>query len=107
MKKSKYPIITLLTFLFVISFAGSSRPWHDETHIAIAKTTGYKKWYNATGADMAKLKAGIPDAPALMVRVYGNSDQVSPTLNQVTELIADYDAVQLSDDEIGIAHQAF
>lgn len=58
MKKSKYPIITLLTFLFVISFAGSSCPWHDETHIAIAKTTGYKKWYNATGADMAKLKAG-------------------------------------------------
>ncbi len=58
MKKSKHPIITLLTFLFVISFAGSSYPWHDETHIAIAKTTGYKKWYNATGADMAKLKAG-------------------------------------------------
>jgi len=58
MKKSKHPIITLLTFLFVISFAGSSHPWHDETHIAIAKTTGYKKWYNATGADMAKLKAG-------------------------------------------------
>ena len=58
MKKSKYPIITLLTFLFVISFADRSYPWHDETHIAIAKTTGYKKWYNATGADMAKLKAG-------------------------------------------------
>jgi hypothetical protein len=58
MKKSKHPIITILTFLFVFSFASSSYPWHDETHIAIAKTTGYKKWYNATGADMAKLKAG-------------------------------------------------
>lgn len=51
-------IITLLSIFFVISFSGNSYPWHDETHIAIAKATGYKKWYNATGADMAKLKAG-------------------------------------------------
>jgi pentose-5-phosphate-3-epimerase len=58
MKKAKYPIVTLLTVFFVISFVGNSYPWHDETHIAIAKATGYKKWYNATGADMAKLKAG-------------------------------------------------
>jgi len=58
MNKTKYPIITLLLIFFVISFAGNSYPWHDETHIAIARATGYKKWYNATGADMAKLKAG-------------------------------------------------
>ncbi|GMQ79895.1 MAG: hypothetical protein BMS9Abin03_344 [Thermodesulfobacteriota bacterium] len=58
MKKAKYPIIIFLTFLFITSFVGNSFPWHDETHIAIAKVTGYKKWYNATGADMAKLKAG-------------------------------------------------
>jgi hypothetical protein len=58
MDKSKHFIITLLSFFLVISFAGNSYPWHDETHIAIAKATGYKKWYNATGADMAKLKAG-------------------------------------------------
>jgi len=58
MKKAKYPIVTLLTVFFVISFVGNSYPWHDETHIAVAKATGYKKWYNATGADMAKLKAG-------------------------------------------------
>lgn len=58
MRKIKYPIITLLTFFFITSFVGNSYPWHDETHIAIAKATGYKKWYNATGADMAKLKAG-------------------------------------------------
>jgi len=58
MKIAKYPIITLLTVLFLVGFASNSYPWHDETHIAIAKSTGYKKWFNATGADMAKLKAG-------------------------------------------------
>ena len=58
MIKTRYPIITLLTVFFVISFSGNSYPWYDETHIATAKAAGYKKWYNATGADMAKLKAG-------------------------------------------------
>jgi len=58
MKKTKYPIITLIAVFFVISFAGNSYSWHDETHIAIAKSTGYKKWFNASGADMSKLKAG-------------------------------------------------
>lgn len=32
--------------------------WNDETHIAIAKAAGYKKWFNTAGADMAKIKAG-------------------------------------------------
>lgn len=32
--------------------------WHDETHLAVAKAAGYFKWYNAVGADMAKIKAG-------------------------------------------------
>jgi hypothetical protein len=58
MRKTNYPIVTLLSIFFVISFSGNSYPWHDETHITIAKATGYKKWYNAAGADMAKLKAG-------------------------------------------------
>ena len=58
MKKAKYLIIPLFVMFFIISFTGNSYPWHDETHIAIAKVAGYKKWFNATGADMAKLKAG-------------------------------------------------
>ena len=58
MKKAKCSIVILLSFFFAISFSGNSYPWYDETHIAIAKATGYKKWYNSTGADMAKLKAG-------------------------------------------------
>lgn len=58
MIKTKYPIITILSVFFIASFTGNSYAWHDETHIAIAKATEYKKWFNATGADMAKLKAG-------------------------------------------------
>jgi len=58
MRETKYPIVILLSIFFITSFADNSYPWHDETHIAIAKVAGYKKWYNATGADMAKLKAG-------------------------------------------------
>ena len=58
MKKTRSLIITLITVFVLASFTGISYSWHDETHIAIAKATGYKKWYNATGADMAKLKAG-------------------------------------------------
>jgi len=58
MKKTRSLIITLIAIFVVASFTGNSYSWHDETHIAIAKTTGYKKWFNATGADMSKLKAG-------------------------------------------------
>jgi hypothetical protein len=42
----------------VLFWAGRSSAWHDETHLAVAKAAGYAKWYNASGADMAKLKAG-------------------------------------------------
>jgi hypothetical protein len=46
-------IVSITTVCSSTSFA-----WHDETHIAVAKAAGYTKWYNATGADMAKIKAG-------------------------------------------------
>ena len=49
--------ITLLA-IYIVIFPSHSRAWHDETHIAVAKRAGYCKWFNACGADMAKLKAG-------------------------------------------------
>jgi hypothetical protein len=58
MKKTQYFFITIVSIFLITAFAGNSYPWHDETHIAIAKAAGYKKWFNAVGADMAKLKAG-------------------------------------------------
>lgn len=55
----------LITFLISATFMLStspSRAWHDETHLAIAKVAGYSKWYNAAGADIAKIKAGRIEA---------------------------------------------
>jgi len=56
-KDRRLRVATLLVLVFLLCPI-SSRAWHDETHIAIAKVAGYHKWFNATGADMAKLKAG-------------------------------------------------
>lgn len=55
MKKLRYTILCLFTIAILptISFA-----WHNNTHLAIAKAAGYEQWFNAAGADIAKLKAG-------------------------------------------------
>jgi hypothetical protein len=47
-----------LAFLLIALSPSFSSAWDDETHIAIAKLAGYYKWFNACGADMAKIKAG-------------------------------------------------
>jgi len=46
-------LMTLLVFLYPAPGFG----WHNKTHLSIAKAAGYKDWFNATGADMAKVKA--------------------------------------------------
>ena len=58
MKKLKFLSSLLLSLCLIIFLPSSSKAWHDETHIAIAKVAGYYKWYNAAGADIAKVKAG-------------------------------------------------
>jgi hypothetical protein len=52
--------VILATFFIVFPTYGWA--WYDETHIAIAKAAGYYKWFNATGADMARIKAGKIEA---------------------------------------------
>ena len=54
--------ILVTVFLLVPLSPEFSRAWHDETHITVAKVAGYYKWFNACGADMAKLKAGEIEA---------------------------------------------
>ena len=55
--------ISRFIFLFLVCMAIplQASAWYDETHLAIAKITGYPKWYNATGADIAKVKAGYKE----------------------------------------------
>ncbi|MCF8051704.1 MAG: hypothetical protein K9L59_10750 [Desulfobacterales bacterium] len=56
MKRGSMAIVmTAALFCF---WAGDAAAWFDETHLAVAKAAGYRKWYNAAGADLAKLKAG-------------------------------------------------
>ncbi|WP_319408819.1 hypothetical protein [uncultured Desulfosarcina sp.] len=50
-------ITTWLLAFMICTLPSLCRAWHDETHLAIAKVAGYEKWYNAAGADIAKIKA--------------------------------------------------
>ncbi|KPJ99058.1 MAG: hypothetical protein AMK71_10350 [Nitrospira bacterium SG8_35_4] len=52
--RSLLPFIAFLLLFHVHAAFG----WHDETHLAVAQVSGYHKWFNAAGADMAKIKAG-------------------------------------------------
>ena len=49
--------VLLVAFLIIALSPLQSFAWHDETHIAIAKGTGYSKWFNACGSEMIKIKA--------------------------------------------------
>lgn len=56
-----------LYFIMAVSILAVVNPvtagaWNDETHIAVARAAGYAKWYNASGADMAKIKAGAVES---------------------------------------------
>ncbi len=54
----RYAFIITAVTMVIISVASSTFAWFDETHLAVGKAAGYKKWYNAAGADVAKVKAG-------------------------------------------------
>ena len=58
MGKVRMYSVTVFAITIFVLFPNVSSAWHDETHIAVAKRAGYIKWFNACGADMAKLKAG-------------------------------------------------
>lgn len=62
MTRSKWLLVCGLALFPCLIFSRSAAAWHDETHIAVAKAAGYRKWFNACGADMAKLKAGPIEA---------------------------------------------
>jgi hypothetical protein len=58
MRFSKFLAGMWLLALMLGLYPSTSHAWFDETHLAIAKVAGYQKWFNAAGADVAKLKIG-------------------------------------------------
>jgi hypothetical protein len=58
-KRVSKPVVA---FVLLLCLPSLSHAWHDKTHLAIAKAAGYQASYNATGADIAKVKAGDKEA---------------------------------------------
>lgn len=54
----RYLLSVWMILFALFSGATMAEAWFDETHIAIAKAAGYKKWFNAAAADVARVKIG-------------------------------------------------
>jgi hypothetical protein len=124
MKQLKTGWLFLLVLIgMMATTAGTSNAWNDETHLAIAKTAGYYKWYLAAGADMAKIKAGkmesgnhfynnAPDSvvtPALIEAQIGKYNQEDPDghlYGAIVHAIRDY-AEMKARGKYGEYHLAF
>jgi hypothetical protein len=74
--------VCLLIFLHSMAYG-----WYDKTHVTIAKTAGYDRWFNAVGADIAKIKAGSVEA---WNHVYNNNENQEITPEQVLAQTARY-----------------
>ena len=84
--------IVIGAVFFLLSATGSSLAWFEETHLAIAKAAGYRKWYNAAGADIAKAKMGAREGhnhyhsspagtvitPEMVLQQAARYDQIDP-----------------------------
>jgi len=79
MNRLNIKLIAFVSVFIIISSFAPAFGWHDETHLAVAKAAGYSKWYNAVGADIAKMKAGSKE----MKNHYFNNDnnvEITPDL---------------------------
>jgi hypothetical protein len=86
MKSLRIKLIVFLLILFVINLNTASG-WYDETHLAVAKAAGYSKWYNATGADITKTKAGSIE---FYNHYFDNNSDVEVTPEMVMSQISKY-----------------
>ena len=86
MKNLRIKLIIFLLILFVINLNTASG-WYDETHLAVAKVAGYSKWYNATGADITKTKAGSIE---FYNHYFDNNSDIEVTPEMVISQISKY-----------------
>ena len=86
MKSLRIKLIVFLLILFVFNL-NTAFGWYDETHLAIAKAAGYSKWYNATGADITKTKAGSIE---FYNHYFDNDSDIEVTPEMVISQISKY-----------------
>jgi hypothetical protein len=79
--------LTLTIIFGLMTFSGQSLAWHDKTHLAVAKVAGYEAWYNAAGADIAKIKAGDSER---FNHWYNNNSKEEITAQIVLDQVAKY-----------------
>jgi len=79
--------VGLLIFLSLCLCAAPSYSWHDQTHLAIAKASGYKYWFNAAGADMTKIKAGDLEG---LNHYFDNYENVTVTEKLIFDQVKNY-----------------
>ena len=87
MKKVQAEIILLIVISALHFSAHPSFGWFDETHLAVAKAAGYTKWYNATGADVARVKAGNTES---YNHRFNNPEEVEVTPEMVLDQVRRY-----------------
>ena len=58
----KKEFITAATLFLLFAAGTGAEAWHDKTHLMVAKAAGRSSWYNAAGADIAKIKAGYAES---------------------------------------------
>jgi hypothetical protein len=56
--KTRVIKIIFFQICILLLLCSPSHAWYGKTHLAIAKRAGYRYWYNAAAADIARLKAG-------------------------------------------------
>jgi hypothetical protein len=79
--------LVLAVFFISTGGHGLSYGWHDETHLAVAKVAGYYKWYNAAGADIAKIKAGSIEG---YNHYFNNPGNIAVTADLVLDQVSRY-----------------
>lgn len=85
----KYFFKVVLVFC-MMSLTGQGLAWHEKTHLAVAKVVGYKAWYNAAGADIAKIKAGNVES---FNHWYNNNNETEITSKNVLDQVERYNKV--------------
>ncbi len=94
MKKSFFVSAVVVFCLFLLP-RPEAFTWYDETHLAIAKAAGDKKWYNAAGPDIVKEKADLVERRN---HYYNNYRDMEVTMAMVLDQAGRYNS---PDDEEG------